>query len=507
MEHFCFSGNFPFSPPLFTRRPAILAGLVLWCIIPFLVRAQPGEVRLSTELGGYASTDSRLPFWLRANQWGEVPLTSPAATGRVGLHYRSPGAVRDSARFGWEAGVRAVTNIAPRPQFLLPEAYAKLRWRKWELMAGREREVLGIVDSTLSTGSYSWSGNALPIPRIKLGLSEYVSLGFLKNFVAIKGFYVHGWYDNPYIQGAYFHQKTLYGRFGKPEAKIHLHLGLVHNAVWGGSADYLRDNPVAVDGKLTTSLGDYLTGVVLGMIPKDRANDRFTEFDGTNRVGNHVGHYDMALDWKLPAMKLLIYRQHPFEDASGLQIQNLPDGLYGLSLRREETFASFFSWKGIVVEYLTTLDQSGDSFDLTGSRFKGLDNYFNHAQYREGWSYRGRGVGTPFIPSRTEVAGTIAPTGEYFPSNRVEVYHLGLEGVLVQKIRLLAKLSYSRNFGTINVPFAPPLGQVSSILAFEAPFSRWGSTRLRGQLAYDRGGLYPEAFGGYLGIRSDFGKK
>jgi hypothetical protein len=474
---------------------------------PLIAWAQPGEVRLSTELGGYVSTDSRLPFWLRANQWGEVPLTAPAATGRVDLHYRSPGAARDSARFGWEAGVRAVTNAGSGMQFLLPEAYAKLRWRKWELMAGREREILGIIDSTLSTGSYSWSGNALPIPRIKLGLSEYVPLGFLKNFVAIKGFYVHGWYDNPYIQGAYFHQKTLYGRFGKPEARVHVHLGIVHNAVWGGSADYLRDNPVAVDGKLTTSLSDYLTGVVLGMIPKDRANDRFTEFDGTNRVGNHVGHYDLALDWRLPTMKLLIYRQHPFEDASGLQIQNLPDGLYGISLRREETSSSFFSWKGVVLEYLTTRDQSGDSFDLTGSRFKGLDNYFNHAQYREGWSYRGRGVGTPFIPSRTEVATTIEPTGEYFPTNQAVVYHLGLEGMLLQRVRLLAKFSYSQNFGTINVPFATPRRQLSSFLEFGTPLFRRGNTQLRGQLAYDRGGLYPDAFGGYLGINSTISRK
>jgi hypothetical protein len=477
-------------------------GFVVFCLAPLLMQAQPGTFTYNTELGGYVSSNGRLPFWLRANQWGQVPLTAPAVTARLGLRYQSRGFVADSTQFGWELGTQGVTNASHGVRFLLPQAYLKLRWRKLELMAGREREILGIMDSTLSSGSYSWSGNALPIPLIRLGIREYAPLGFLGNFISIKGFYAHGWYNNPYIQGAYFHQKAFHSRFGKPEASVHVHFGLVHNTVWGGKADYLKNNPVAVNGKLTTSLHDYVTGVVLGQIPKERANDRFTEFDGTNRVGNHVGHYDLALDWQLPTFKLLAYRQHPFEDASGLQIQNLPDGLYGLSLRREASPVAWLALKGVVLEYLHTKDQSGQTFEKPGSRFKGLDNYFNHAQYREGWSYRGRGVGTPFVPSRTEVAGTIEPTGEYFPANRVVVYHLGLEGLLVQKVRVLAKLSYSRSFGTINVPFPAPIRQLSSILDFESPLFRRGETLLHGQIAYDRGGLYPKALGGYLGIRS-----
>ncbi len=415
---------FPYLRNLPAHQPKLwltLAGITVACFFgdpATRLLAQSGTFYPSAELGGFASTSSRTPFWLRANQWGRVPLVSPAGFVRLGLRYQSPGMRPDSALppppVHWEFGTEAVRTIGQENRLLLPEVYAKIHWKKWELMAGRERELIGIVDSTLSSGSYSWSGNALPIPKIRLGLIEYVPLGFLKNFISIKGSFVHGWFNDPYIQGAYLHQKTLYGRFGKPEANVHVQLGLVHNATWGGRADYLKDNLVAVNGKLTTRFGDYLTGVILARIPRDRANSRFTVFDGTNRVGNHVGHYDLAVDWKLRDTKFLFYRQHPFEDASGLQLQNLPDGLYGISVRRNKLPTAIFAWKGILVEFLSTRDQSGSAFDLTGSRFKGLDNYFNHAQYRQGWSYLSRGIGTPFIPPRPEVRPTIAQTLRVF---------------------------------------------------------------------------------------------
>lgn len=486
-------------------------GLVgIFMLIGFSDRlmAQPGTMVYNSELGGYVSGSDRLPFWLRANQWGQVALTSPVGTARLGLRYQTFDSLADStgpaSRLRWGFGIEGVGNLGKENDFLLPEAYVKVRWKKWELMAGREREMLGIVDTTLTSGSYSWAGNALPIPKIRLALREYLPLGFLKNFISIKGSYIHGWFNDTYINGAYFHQKTLYGRFGKPEGSFHVQLGLVHNVTWGGSADYLKNNPVAVNGKLTTSFVDYVTGVVLGRIPNEKANSRFTIFDGTNRVGNHVGHYDLAIDWKLRQLRLLVYRQHPFEDASGLQLQNLPDGLYGISVRREAAPSSFFAWKGVVFEFLYTKNQSGGSFDLTGSRFKGLDNYFNHAQYRQGWSYLNRGIGTPFIPASSEVRPEIIATAEYFPTNQTVLYHLGLEGMLLQKVHILSKFSFSSNLGTINNPFPKPIHQFSSLISFDALFLRHFT--LMGQIAYDQGGLYSSSLGGYLGVRYSFSK-
>ncbi len=488
----------------------LTTGLLLLCR-PANVRAQVPALDATAELGGYVADGDRTPFWLRANQWGRVPLAAPAGTARLGVHYRTPRTWADTsrhrARLSWEFGLETVGNVLPdrSGQVLLPEAYAKLRWGKWAITGGRERRIVGVVDTTLSTGSFSMSGNALPMPMLRLELAEYLPLGFLGNFFSLKGSFVHGWYDDPYLQDAYFHQKTFYGRLGKPEGRAHFQMGLVHHVTWGGAADYLKNSPVAVDGKLTTEFGDYVRGVIFAQIPKDKANGRFTDFDGTNRIGNHVGHIDMAFDWQIKNTRLLLYRQHPFEDASGLQFQNLPDGLYGLSLRREAAAGKALALRALLLEFLYTENQSGPTFDLANSRFKGGDNYFNHGQYREGWSYRSRGLGTPFIPPAREVRPELNAFA--FPNNRSRVYHLGLEAVLLDKINLMAKFSYSLNSGTFNRPFEPDVEQFSSLLTFDAPLLRRGSLRLLGQVAYDRGELYPDSFGGYLGIRSSFSKK
>lgn len=451
-----------------------------------------------------------VPFWLRANQWGTVPLTAPFGTAQLGVQYQSPQVFSDTSRhksrLSWAFGAEGVANAGREKQYLLPEAYLKLRWKRWELMAGRERQIVGIVDTTLSSGSYSWSGNSLPIPMVRLGLSEYLPFGFLGNYISVKGSYAHGWYNDPDIQGAYFHQKTFYGRLGKPAGKVHFQLGLAHHVTWGGSADYLRDSPWAVNGKLTTNFGDYIRGVVLGKIPKDRVTGRFTVFDGTNRVGNHLGHLDMALDWRIKQTTFLLYRQHPFEDVSGLQLRNLPDGLYGVSLRRGTPSQSFFVLRGLVMEFLYTMNQSNPIFDPT-ARYQGVDNYFNHGQYRNGWSYRGESMGTPFIPTGDGVKEELRTNRRYFPSNQTKLFHGGIEAMLLGKVHLLAKFSSSLNFGTINDPFPAPIRQYSALLSLDAPLLHWGGTRIKAKIAYDKSGLYPESVGGYLGIKSSLRKK
>lgn len=512
MIHYFLTGGFNCS--LTVPRSAIarmvVGSAVILLVLQFLSPAfaqSTAELTSSAEIGAFVSSSDRTPFWLRANQWGRVPLASPAGTARLGFHYRSPQTFADTsrrkARLNWEFGAEIMGNAGADNKLLLPEAYAKLHWKHWELMAGREQQIMGIVDTTLSSGSLTWSGNAQPVPTVRLGLSDYVPLKFLWNFVSIKGSFAHSWFNVPYIQKAYLHQKTLYGRFGKPEGNVHVHLGLVHHVQWGGEAEYLKGTDLAVNGKLTTNFNDYLLSVVLAEIPRDKSNGRFTNFDGVNRIGNHVGHIDMAVDWKINKTKFLLYRQHPFEDASGFQFQNLPDGLYGLSLRTGNASNSFFNLNGIVAEYLYTKNQTPDR---PGSRFRDGDNYFNHGQYIEGWSYLGRGLGTPFIPPQPEVRPNFPSTGQFFPSNRIIAYYLGLQGRLAEKVHFTAKVSYSSHYGPEGGYFNPVIRQFSSLLAFDAPISFWRDTRLKAQIAYDNGGVLPRSVGGYLGIKSYFRK-
>lgn len=499
------SSRRPSGTARFTRSVVLFSRLIftfLLSLIYFQVQAQ--YFTPSAEIGTYIGTDARGPFWLRANQFGTVPLSMPGLTARAGAVYSSfldsAGNIKPS-KFGWEAGGEAVFNGGRNNEkVLLPETYLKVKWKKLEFWGGRRKQILGIVDTTLSTGSFTWSGNAMPVPKIQLGFPDYVPLKFLRNFVSVKGFFSHGWFNAPYIKGAYLHQKTLHGKFGRPGGKFSVQVGIVHSVTWAGRADYLKTSPLAVNGQLTSNFGDYLWGVVIGKIPKVYRNKRFTNFDGENRVGNHVGQYDLAFEYRSEKSKWLLYHNHPFEDGSGLQLQNIPDGLYGLSWKRSVPRQSFFEIRGALLEYLYTKDQSGAGFDLPGTHFKGNDNYFDHAQYKEGWSYFGKGMGTPFLPPNSELKEKY--WGEFFPDNRVIVYHVGLEGVISKAIQWRTKLSYSANFGTNNRPFNPTAKQFSYLLDVETPIFKWHKTRLLTRLAFDRGDLYPNTIAGYIGLRS-----
>ena len=301
----------------------------------------PTPVRFSAELGAYASTSGQTPFWQRSNQWGSIPFQSPAGTLRLGAgRVYQPVDSLHRHRVRWMFGAEVVGNLnrdqalRGRQQFLIPEAVAAVRWRGIELWVGRRRQITGLVDTLLSSGSFAVSGNALPIPKIELGLPNYVPLPFLHDAVAFKATFSHGLFNVPYIQHAYLHQKTVYLRFGRSRSPIQGQIGLNHQVQWAGEADYLPYY-VAVNGKLTSNFHDYLTGVVLGKIPDDYQNDRFTNFDGANRIGNHLGSLDFALTLNRRSSAWLAYHQHPYEDASGTAWRNFPDGLYGLSWQNQ----------------------------------------------------------------------------------------------------------------------------------------------------------------------------
>jgi len=466
-------------------------------------------LRGEVEIGGLAAPSGQTPFWLRANQYGTVPLEAPFGTVRAGIardyHHWADSAKVRRHKFDWGFGAYAVANAGQTNQAFLTELFGKVRYGWLELYGGRRREVLGIGDTTLTSGFVSWSGNALPIPKIQLHTPNFVPIGFTKGLVSIRFSYAHGWFNVPYIQGVYLHQKSLYGRFGKPNWKVRFYAGLNHQAMWGGRADYLKGTELAVNGQLPTSVRDYIN-MVFARYPEDFYNDRYTVFDGTNRIGNHVGNYDFGLEWNGSKVNAMLYYQHMYEDDSGIAFVNFPDGLKGFRLRnRTPLDHSVFRWQGVVVECLSTTNQSGPTFDIH-AKYQGRDNYFNHGQYREGWSYYSHTIGTPFIAPRAELSAKAREYtgGGYFPNNRLVAWYLGFEGLLFEKVTLTARFSASRNFGTYNQGYTPPLEQVSSLLSARIRLPRWGNTQLAASVAADRGQLFTNTIGGYLSIRKNW---
>ena len=467
-----------------------------------------------TEVGGFGSSATQTPFWFRSRQYGTVPLKGPAGLVRMGLT-KQFGDFRSSRNVHVKVAVEGVANVGTSSRLILPVAYVSLLLKHFELYAGRRREVFGLADTLLSSGSYAWSGNALPLYKIQFGTRGYVPLGFTKGIVALNGLYAHGWFSNTdSIQNSFLHQKALFARISLFHNRVRLYGGLTHYAQWGGNSSIYKSG-ITVHGKIPSSLQTYRDIILVRQPPSDTT--QYSAFDLLNQAGNHLGSIDMALEIDNAQANWFLYYQHPFEDKSGVAFQNMPDGLYGIRWKNKRTDPySSFRLVQITAEFLTTLNQTGFDFNIGSRLYNGADDYFNNYQYLDGWTHRQRVIGTPFLTrwldSREDLHDIKGGYKNYSPmmisNNRVQVTHLGLLGQWPSGTQLRALLSYSRNFGRpIRSDSRTPLPQFSGMTELMLPVQWLGGCQLNLALALDQGQWLTNNVGGWLSIRKVIQKR
>ena len=471
-------------------------------------------VAYQTEAGSYVPAQGEIPFWQRANQYGIVPRTQggtiqPVFTLRAGLridYFGKPATKLDSLRatrrhvdWGWGFDLVAnSTDTDSRRQatVLLPEAYAKVRYRGVELYAGRRRDIVGLVDSTLSSGSYVWSGNALPPLKVQIGTNGWQPISKL---LAINGFYAQGWFEyDRFIKGSMLHQKALYLRLGKPNWKVWFYGGMNHQVQWGGNNETLPGQFIR-NSQLPAGFHDYID-VVLGSSLGGRQVDttKYSPFDAGNRIGNHLGTVDLGMTIRARRFDMLLYRQSIYEDGSLFYLINIADGLHGIKIQNKRPPRSGLRLDKVVLEYLNTYSQGGSTFVDNDPSKRGRDNYFNHGQYRDGWSTHGRTIGTPFIAPATDLPGTL-PGAFFTNNNRVRVYHVGLGGQLTRRVGFTGKFSYSQNAGTYDDPISA--NQFSGFVGIFSSVDWLGGSLLSTTLGYDKGDLYPNNLGVFVSLK------
>lgn len=440
------------------------------------------QVSLETKIGAYGNSGNA-PFLLKSNRFGTVPNS-----GNVGYISARASKAYDSTNKKADYGfaVEPYFNVGETTEFILPEAYVKGKWNNIEIYGGRRREIIGTVDTLLSSGSYIWSGNALPLWKIQAGIPEYVPV--LKNgFIAVKGAIAHGWFDTdrPVTKNVKLHQKWIYFRIGKPDWKVNIQAGFNHQVQWGGESPFF-----SVDGKLPDGFSNF-PYVFFGTKNPD-ANTTVTNFDGENRIGNHLGTLDIALDFKTSFGKLQIYRQSIYEDGSLFFLNNIADGLNGITLKLIDG-----KWiNQINLEYLQTTSQGGEIF-ISGTgipgQLRGKDNYFNHAQYRDGWTYKSRIIGTPYI----QTIGYDWDNPEYqIDQNRVKMWQIAAMGKLpVYDLSYKLKWAYAKYWGTYQFPTAQR--DLNSLLIhLQKPLSTASAIAL--DLGLDSGTLTPRTGGAHI---------
>jgi len=423
------------------KRLSHILAVVFLCCFAGETFAQEGNPVLGFESWGGYTSGGTVPFWLRSNQFGSVPLDG-ASLSVIGFA-RKDYDTGLGKLFDWGASFEGRANLGQGSNLTLIEGYGKIRLGIFELRAGRSKEIMGLCDTTLTSGSWAVSGTSLGVPEIELSVRDYWTLPWFGGLFAFKGNFAHGWmgdvqmfryimYDTLTLT-SYLHKKSLYGRLGKPSWRLKLYGGFNHEVVWGSEQEYYLE-----DYTLTPLQTYYY--VITG---KKFSNGYIQE----ERQGNHLGSIDLGLEYEFEGLKLLLYRQSFYETGSLAHLANIRDGLNGLSLHNKQNIKANSWWSKIVLEFLYTRHQGKDAW----SPFPGqvnYESYNNHGQYLQGWSYRGTGLGSPFIGNRDYIRQSLAADPEdYFINNRIALVHIAGEGS-IKELKYLIKCSWSRNYGT-----------------------------------------------------------
>ncbi len=471
-------------------------------------KAQNTLYNSSIEATTSNTTPGSVPFWFRSNQFGSIPIDKASAS-FIGSFHKEYNTSNPNL-VDWGVGLEGRANLGYRTNYSLIEGYAKVKLAVFEFKGGRSKEIRGLYDTSLTSGGWSLSGTALGIPKVELSMPEFYTLPFLGRLFAFKGNFSHGWVGEVpiYLAGelydvnTFLHEKSFYGRFGKPEWGLKLYGGFNHQVFWGNEKDYY-----GYDYGLSNleTYWNVITGGSYG-----------NKSIATTRAGNQLGSIDLGLEYRFNAFRIFTYHLFLYDIGAMAYGENLRDGLNGLSFTNLINTNSAFQWKKFLIEFLYTKNQAGETWSsYTAS---GDENYFNNYYYHEGYSYQGKSLGNPFI-SPANLTRTDLPCyhTDYFDNNRVVLFHAGFEGV-IYNCNIEIKSSYSLNYGTFgsseaghsvgdrtHAPTDTLFGekkQFSAYLCVSRELKKGLSINLKA--AMDQGELYYNSYGIIVGVRKRF---
>ena len=474
-----------------------------------MITPHDGIVKWDVSMFGIGATDGVMPFWSIANKRGIFPskLWNPKGYGSI-----LSGS--DEIKQGFSAGglMTAGADIAymTRPEIeitaglsiagygtdggwngLADRLYFGVGWKKLHLDIGMKDRTSDFNGLSLTGGNIVYSGNARNLPGYNLN-TDFIYIPGTRRILALKAnFADYGMWDNRFVKHAMLHNQSIYAQI-RLQKRVHLTLGLEVWSQWSGNSPLY--------GKQPSSAKDYLR-IILG---KNGGNGASVS-DQINALGNHLGRELIRLDWRTDKFTFTFQHDIPFDDGSGMGLQNFPDGVNTLNF----SFIDKDRWvSDILFEFVSTKSQSGPRHDRPAKPDEleknpdkkfyvlgGNDNYFNNGEYKSGWTYFGRTIGLPLLtpmPADSE-------TGQVYGvcNNRVLAYHFGLKGKIAKAVPYKFLFTYSRNFGS----YGQRLARFDSVpeqfsMALEG---EWPGTLCR----QGKKSLIPMSVG--LGLYADFG--
>lgn len=485
------------------------------------VRADPpaSEHSFGFSLHGLAGTEGEAPFWLHANRYGAIDQFSNNTILTLfgssefqfdsGLHFST----------GVDLLFRAADDAAVRFQ----QAYLQIGYGHFTISGGRRHENLGFINRSLTSGSLDLTSNARPIPRITLSTEKMRQVPGTGGVLNYQGSLSHGWMnddDDRYVTNSLLHKKYLYLQFFSEEAPVVPRAGLVHYALWGG------DSPD--HGNLPSNLSAY-RNVFFSLAPD--SEEILGGGQLPNRYQNHGGTYDFSLIFNIDSHRLVLNRQFILEDTPNARFGTPFDGLWAATLELRPDSRTYWrgerpaDWnfehrpflKAIHYEHLNTREGL--------SRYSHRDetsyfNYYNHSNFRGGWTYEGRTVGNPLLYTDPEFIGVA--------NNLLIGHHLSAMGH-TGPVDWRIFSTYTRNYGASRLTrrengqrtFDPfdnvRRDQWSFMLEIQSSYAKifrdainpnsiLDSLELSFTFAYDSGDVHTDQFGLMIGLRWEGGR-
>tara|TARA_Y100000741_G_C18233463_1_gene550778 strand:+ start:57 stop:1454 length:1398 start_codon:yes stop_codon:yes gene_type:complete len=442
--------------------------LILFCTILFSLSisfslAQSNSLYIETNI----TNNGNKAFWMKSNRWGVYQGN------RVSLNFNY-----NSRKFNFLSLNGDIVKVDKDLQII--EGNLSLGIKNYQFIFGKIKYLHGMADHELSSGSLIQSKNAEPIPKILLKNTNPFNFKIKKISLLINAGLSHGFIEKgDYIAQPQLHEKWANIKINKNN--LSLHLGLVHNAIFGGGTNEF--------GLLPSSLADFIR-----VFFAQNGDENAPKNENINSLGNHLGTWDLGLTLDNKNYILTTYLQHPFEDQSGSRwLLNWQDGLYGLTLENKSD--QLFIDK-INIEFLYTLNQSGSN-EVSRNTY-GWDDYYNHYIYLSGWTNKGRSIGTPFAV----LGSNEARKHTHIENNRIKALHLGVLGKLGSKLSFKHLSSYSINYGNffdedrlnklkLYNKYSPPINQYSGMIELIINNFRMNKNISFGILyAQDKGNLY-----------------
>lgn len=473
-------------------------------------------------LGAVSGSDSYLPFWMTANQYGLMPERNGA------LALLSAGQDFDDSmtwQFRWGASAAVNTYNDPLSpasspvNLMIDQLFGSVRWKALTLDLGQRHREMDFLGADPSLGSLSVtgghvveSGNARTMPGALITLDP-IAVPFTRDRLWIFGaFGDYATMDKRFMQDALIHRTRMGARLDVT-GRLSLSASLDHYALWAGTSP---------DGFVQPhSLKDYFR-----VITGSSAGSTGTISDQVNVIGDQGGSEIFRADWRGDGWKLTMQHDIPYSDASGMKFYNFPDGINTLHFGWDDKDR----WiSDLLYEYHYTMYQSGpingevigehgEKLTPEGVSTKGKDKYFWNGEYKSCWTHFGRMICSPlFLPAGIhDGTWSSALMNMDMENNRFKAHHFGMGGKLWKKHPYRLMLTWSRNYGTYNKSYAgenpadKPWGSVkeTGLDQFSAAFTGKVGFRIKGLsmlygLYLDRGEIRHDSIGATLGVRYD----